>query len=57
MVLLRLEEIGMKSTSGYWCEMVNGERWCVTFDDYNRDGFRLSSAKLYSEIFGREYVD
>jgi len=47
----------MKSTSGYWCEMVNGERWCVTFDDYNRDGFRLSSAKLYSEIFGREYVD
>ncbi len=42
----------MKSTSGYWCEMVNSIRWCVPYNVYKKEGFRLASAKTYEEIFG-----
>ena len=42
----------MKSTSGYYCEIVNKIRMCIPTDEYKRNGFRLAHAKPYEEIFG-----
>jgi len=41
-----------KNSSGYHCEMVNKVRMCVPFDEYLKNGFILTNAKSYEEIFG-----
>jgi len=45
-----------KTNSGYFCSRVNGEMMCVKFDDYIKNGFRLTQAKPYKEIFNRCYL-
>ena len=41
----------MKSTSGYYCERVEGKWRCLPFDDYKKEGFVVANTKRYEEVF------